>query len=609
MTAPKPKHHDFDDAERWMRESFGMAMADYLHMGRRDPFKRAVKETCRVIELGKVRELLETYHREDHPSGRGRKAHISETSALIALFVAIRVTGTISIQAASDLLIDATHGELKLMGIDPEALVGAELYDRLWRAVHRLKALLDRFPGKRHKRPTKKKLKKIRKARKKIAAQLEIRHMRMNKICNQIIDGTWKLLPAELLSRMDGAAALDATGIKMSGMQKSEHNMSKADTASVHYDSGWYQRDGNHDGSNAKPSKRMHAWEIELLTFVRNNPDADIDAPLFIAAMSGHAPGRIRGEGQRLLDSCIERGLPITTLIADRAYLPGAKPMDLQMPLSVHGANLVMDYPITKLGKQTFYRSKDGKHDLIMCDGSWYLASMPVTLQECEKEWAKTKEAASKVKNTAVREAMLTAGRDLIDLRRPQRSKYRLKPRGRHDENGSRQYFYPTGLDSIDFDMVTGEQFDVVIPGKTVKIPGTIGTDNQLHIKYGQEFEYKSEKWRRWYGLRNTIESVNSRVKDPQREGLHEPLNRRGRGPWFAELAAALAAASQNLRRLIHFLQDRLALKNLTAKNRNQWMTYAHGQAHTRVPEAEINEADGPPDYYLWPVWQLLEAA
>ncbi|MCU0115476.1 hypothetical protein [Curtobacterium poinsettiae] len=91
-------------------------------------------------------------------------------------------------------------------------------------------------------------------------------------------------------------------------------------------------------------------------------------------------------------------------------------------------------------------------------------------------------------------------------------------------------------------------------------------------------------------------------MKAPQAEALHDPLNRRGHGPWFAEIAAALAAASQNLRRLIHFLQDRLALKRLSAKNRNHWMTYAKPNPNARVEPLDTTEADSEPvEYYLIP--------
>jgi hypothetical protein len=74
---------------------------------------------------------------------------------------------------------------------------------------------------------------------------------------------------------------------------------------------------------------------------------------------------------------------------------PNAKVEDLQLPFAQHGVSLVMDYGIDQKGKQAFWASPDGKHDLVMCDGSWYLASMPETLQLAEKTYADAKKAAT----------------------------------------------------------------------------------------------------------------------------------------------------------------------------------------------------------------------
>ncbi|WP_336697774.1 hypothetical protein [Curtobacterium sp. USHLN213] len=613
MTAPKAKHHDFEKAEQWMQDCFGMSMLMYLKMGKRDAFHRAVRETSKVIALAGIEELLEQYWLEDHPSRRGRNAYMSTTSAMKLMFVTMRVKGTVSIRAGADLLVDATDEELEMLGIDPSIFERGELYDAYWRAVHRFKDLLDRDPGPRWRRPSPARLAEIKEEFYSDPERLELLEGRMMTICNQLLQGTWLLLPKELRDRMHGTAAIDATVIPVAGMQKNLERMTGDDTASVNYGCGFYVREGDHDGTNSAPGKRIFGREAELGTLTRNSPGADIDAPLFIIWFGGHKPGEVAGQGKRFLDSCKERGIPITTVIADRAYLPGAKSEDFQLPIATSGANAVMDYPHDKLGIQAYYASKDGKHDLVMCDGSWYPSFMPQALKLAESTWAKTRIAASQMTNPVAREAKLAAGHDLVTKRREQRAKYRLKPRGRHNADGSRQYFYPTGLDSIDFDTTTGEKFDTPIPGKTVKIPGSLVADKRnngdgtKHLKFGQEFEYKSEEWRGWYGLRNTIESVNSRVKDPQAEGLHDPLNRRGRGPWFAEIAAALAAASQNLRRLIHFLQDRLALKRLSAKNRNHWMTYAKQNPNARVQQPDATEANSePPEYYLIPIDELL---
>ncbi|MFS2037148.1 hypothetical protein ACEN8I_24195, partial [Polaromonas sp. CT11-55] len=75
--------------------------------------------------------------------------------------------------------------------------------------------------------------------------------------------------------------------------------------------------------------------------------------------------------------------------------------------------------------------------------------------------------------------------------------------------------------DRADLDPETSEVVEITVPSKTVLIPGVIGGsaadgENVKHLKFGQEFEYKSEKWRRFYGLRNTVESGNASVKNPE---------------------------------------------------------------------------------------------
>jgi len=136
-------------------------------------------------------------------------------------------------------------------------------------------------------------------------------------------------------------------------------------------------RGRSHDRTNSALGKRIFGREAELGALTRNSPGADIDAPLFIIWFGRHKPGEVTGQGKRFLDSCQERGIPITTVIADRAYLPGAKTEDFQLPIAVNRANAVMDYPHDKLGIQAYSASKDGKNDLVMCDGSWYPSFMP----------------------------------------------------------------------------------------------------------------------------------------------------------------------------------------------------------------------------------------
>lgn len=109
------------------------------------------------------------------------------------------------------------------------------------------------------------------------------------------------------------------------------------------------------------------------------------------------------------------------------------------------------------------------------------------------------------------------------------------------------------------------------MPGKTVKVPGNLsnraGVSNQRHLKYHQEFEYGSDEQRAWFGQRNNVENGNSRLKDADREALGVAMKRRVRGPWFVELAAAFAAASANLARIVEWLKERLRLAPINRMN------------------------------------------
>lgn len=112
------------------------------------------------------------------------------------------------------------------------------------------------------------------------------------------------------------------------------------------------------------------------------------------------------------------------------------------------------------------------------------------------------------------------------------------------------------------------------MPSKTVLIPGVLSgstrnDENPKHLEYGQEFEYKSEKWRGMYGLRNTIESGNASVKNPERVALGIPMRRLVRGPWFAALCAAMAAACENIHRIVDRYQERLNLPHRNRENRS----------------------------------------
>jgi hypothetical protein len=580
MTGQLPKHHDFAEAERWMQEAFGYTMAHYIRLGDVQPIDRAVRDTVCLFDHAGIRELIEKWKAEDRASNRGRKSLFSETSLLMVMFASMRWKYSMSIMTCADLMMRLTRRQREAFGITEFSPRQEVIYGRIWEAIQRLRLLTDRHPGKRWQRPTHAEYKRIVAARN--PEQMKIRHERMRELTNNVIYGSVQFLPRDVRRRFKGSVAIDATPVELTGAQKGEQNIRDTDKMCVNYDGGWYTRQGDHDGSRAKKSKRIFAWEIEFAVMTRNHPEDDHIYPLLFLATGGHKPGQLIGEGLKLAEAITSRGLPLTTMIADRAYLPGAKAEDLQLPLAKAGVRLVMDYKSTELGIQAFYTSPDGKHNLIMVAGSWYLSCMPKSLVLAEEVYRKSLEAAERLDSDAAQELIRTATED-VEKKRALRRKYRLKPRGRHDDTGARQYLYPEFPEGeVEFDPETGQVIEIVIPGKTVKVPGAIGKEadgkpNVRHIKYGQEFEFGTSLHASMFAMRNTVENGNSRVKDVDREALHVAMKRRVRGPWFAELVAAFAAATQNLSRILDWLQERLALANRTRMNRNLAAVYEDG--------------------------------
>ncbi|GGL05526.1 hypothetical protein GCM10009769_24620 [Curtobacterium luteum] len=298
----------------------------------------------------------------------------------------------------------------------------------------------------------------------------------------------------------------------------------------------------------------------------RDPNETEASYPLLFLSTSGHKPGALTGHGLFLYQSAVERGHAIKTVVGDRAYFPGAKPEDLQRPLAQAGVKVVMDYKNEEeeLGQQAFYASADGRHNLVMVTGSWHLRFMPAALIDAEKTYLDYLKTITS-KPEAERSKLRDEAHALLRQRRKERSRYRLIPRSGYDATGARQYSYPEFTDPKVYDAESDTWIDVVIPGKTVKVPGVLsdknGVKNQNHLKYGQEYEYKSDVWRAWFGKRNNVENGNSCLKDADREALGVPMKRRMRGPWIVEMAGAMTAASANISRIIDWLKARLALR------------------------------------------------
>lgn len=572
-------------AEAWMVESFGTTHATYMRKRKRDALDVYVSETVRILDKANVRTLIQRWREEelDH-STRGRKAVMDECAALGIMLVQMRINGELLFTAMKQTIEALTDEQLTSLGIRTHDVDNTDWYHSLWRAVDRLQTLVDPHPGNRHKRPTRAEYRAILAARD--PEECAQKQKRLMTLCNALVDASVQLMPRDLRRRYRGNVALDATRVRLNGWLGGPSNKNpRGPHRSVNYDGGWYVRNGNHDGSDSSSkSKREWAIEAEIATMTANVPGEAADFPLLAHGVSFHKPGKIAGEAGRLVESLIRRGYRIDHFIADRAYLPSSKPHELQAPLRDLGARLVFDYKMPDRAITAHYE------DLIQVGGQWYVHYMPEDLINAEALYHSARETAGSDKEAR------NAAKELRNERILRREKYRLKPKGRHRSDGSRQYMYPNPKQygNLAVDYRTGEVIPCITK-KTIVVKAASDPAEDKALKHAQEYPYQSAKWAAFYGLRNTVESFNAYIKDPTAEDIDSPMKRRARGNTFASLAITLALVSANVRKILTFIEELLARIPRTSINKTSPKTYYSGTELPRRADAAETASQGSP--------------
>jgi hypothetical protein len=555
------------DAQRWMKQAFGTSIPALNGRLARDDMSLHVEHAVRLLANGGVAELIAKWRAEEGISKRGRKHTMSEVSALALLFVQMRVNGDLQFNTLAKTLMHLSEADREKLGI--RGCPGyQQAYDRIWRAIARLHRLVDPYPGPRYRRLTDQEYKAVL-AQRASRDDLEAKAERLHTLINAILEGSIGFLPRELRRKFAGNIAIDATYVPMRSRSGIPSGSRSKSNVSINYDAGWYVRSGDHNGANAKSNeKQKWGLEIEIACAIANDPDAKGDFPLLALAMGWHTPGSLTGEARKLLESMWGRGYDLNHVVADRAYLPSSQVMDLQYPAVTHKMKIVSEYKITQLGIQGYYK------DVQLIDGSWYVAVMPEQYKHAEKAYRDGMKESENISDLKERAAFRSDLKQLRDQLLRARRAYRLKPRTGFRSDGSRQYSYPK-LDDIEF--FYDADGTIIEPRPefpvSIVIPAILNEhekeDSKKYagIKYGQEYEYRSETYFKWWGLRNTVESINNHVKESNAEDLQNPGKRRARGNTFTVLASAVALASVNLRKIVKFLQNRLATKTLTSKN------------------------------------------
>lgn len=615
-----------------MQEAFGESMTDYMRLQSRAPMSAAIRDVKTVLKSSDANSFLTAWREEDALSNAGAKPLISTTGALALLLVHMRLGRIPQVRIITQTFHELNHRQRFELGLD-HAVDHQKSYDRIWAALQRLILLIDEYyvpdgaPRARYKILTAAEYGRLVEMRdpERCARNRE----RMQTLANALIEGTIRgILPTELYERWEGNNAGDATKLPLQG-QAGNPNVADLtkDRRSINCDAGYYIRYGDHAGYTADDATHLRgkgrkvkgsspreldwAIEVEVTRMTPNVTEARGRFPLLTTALGFHIPGAITGSAAKMVDSLHQRGHPINYTIFDRAY-PGGYVRDFHHPIRMLGGKLVFDYDITEFG----VRIHDEERGFVQIMGSWYLDNLPEKLREIDKpmvelrnkakrplsELARAKQRVALARGVLSRReergltrAAVASARELSEAttelnelqnkhralireldrasltyekQLEQREQYRLLPKGRMAPDGSRRYLVP---DTSKVLLAKPQRFT----GKTVTIEADIMADkNPGGLKHEQHLVYGTPLWRKVYGMRNGVESVNRNLKRAQFDDLANPDRRHVRGNTFTYAIATSSAVMENIRKILNFLKECLAIRPHTSKNADLASTF-----------------------------------
>jgi hypothetical protein len=143
-----------------------------------------------------------------------------------------------------------------------------------------------------------------------------------------------------------------------------------------------------------------------------------------------------------------------------------------------------------------------------------------------------------------------------------------LKSKGLMSDDGTRRCTIPTNAPGYASWQTQGDAHE----SQSVLMKLPTGADaeesNAGGLKHEQYYPYGSEQWRTTYGMRNGVESVNRNLKRSQYEDIANPDKHAVRGNTFTYIVVALASVVENMRQMLSFYKRKLAIRPVTAKNR-----------------------------------------
>lgn len=502
----------------------------------------SVAAALQLVDLANIVDTIAGWREHDTANRRagGRPAVISDRAAL-AIFTLLACSHRpLHVrQGAIMLAHQLDPAGFALLGITPP--VGGsggedDWYQRLWRAIHRVLDVIDPYPAPRNRRLTSDEAEEIKAARD--PADQAIRKLRLDWVCNRLIEATWQLLPRrERRQASRTNICIDATPVRAHARGRSDGE------PTLEPDAAWYVRTGDHADTGRSSDRHKFGWEAHLAVACTSDPGRPATLPLMVTGISFDKPGhRIAENAMTILASMNERGYQPGLVATDRAYWPNSQTDKLQLPARALGWKNINDYKETELG------IKDGHKGGIQVEGAWYCPSMPQHLVNATIDFR-------------ARRIDEQTWQQRID----DRARYMLKPKENPDADGKQPLrcpaigpsatvacpLRPTSMTPIAKVALRAsvsappEHPDEICTQTSVTFPTTVGA------KYRQDHQFGSQQWARWYKtMRSTIEGFNGYVKDAAYEDLETPGRRRLRGRAAQHLLVTLLVVSANRRKL-----------------------------------------------------------
>lgn len=541
--------------DRHMVEATGHVFADYQRVRDAGPTALAhVQLYGRIVDESGVVPLLEQWDRDDRRATTGRKPVLGFRATLI-LYVMHMDTGNIRYHdIAKTLSARLTPAAFEYLDIRESAGDRATWYHRFWRALNRILKLISPWDVPRNSFLSAKAYQRA------LDSYSQERRDRADQLMNALVQASVRRLPASIRAAYRGNIAIDATVLPIAGRPNPGRNYDHVDRKNLDAMSGPYRRGGDHEGSGKK--KDIAGWEAETVVTVPNAPNQPRSFPVLTTGVTLHHPGRIK-HGPRIAveyhaSLFEERGY----LMADRAY-NGLQPHRFQHPVRKLGFRGVYKYKAKATGKQ------GAVDDVILVDGHLYVKWMPAALVDATRDYKVTGDI----------------DRETYEKRLKRRSAYALTEKGKPDKDGFQRFTYPDLSRLKCFDPTTGKEVKPKLTTKTFTLGPTDPASMNI-IKHLQGFEYRTEKWYAWHGLRSHVESNNQYLKDDAYTDLRNPSKRRPRGYAYQALAFAAAATVANIRRIVTFVTNS-ARKVLTPTQiRARRRTDEHG---SRLPHHSIS--------------------